>query len=688
MDGNKQISPDLIDWIRLVAKIGDMPLAGSAEGDANAKRDRVNAQLEALRLQIPHFRDLNKTIKANITPIIDCHSAIKIALGDTTSAASASLTLSQINNIKELENSMHESFGIISITDRICSLFPEEDGFTVQNGNKTIFSKIAQEITPGKLLANLEMVAAMVLKNVAWYIPKAIFPSGAVSFSDAPAMAALIAKRTALGIALAMTLEYTLSTLAGRKQKAVGGSLNNLQGTAQFADMASSIAILELVSKFITKEHISVADAVSFAIPAVGGAVQSGMLNGIGNAIKNSSRKKENNQERFNLDGSRINFQDIPLQDIGTAQGATEDTPAPDIDARPIASDSEAEPTIPGHLAIDMSGHELPRGARARAESKDIKPLLNFAKDNLEKMQENVRDVSQKIESIQRLLASCVNDIQTIFDEETATADVNSESSEIDIHVEASNGAEISNTDAYDEETLANLKTNIQDILSKLELLKSHLNIIFTSDNNQDGIEQKAEIEKMIEMIKSLQEDLEKSGGMDPKAKIFFGASVTGIVLGIIASSIPSTGSIATRALYLGLTSSIAQVFANLGQFLGGADPKDPIFMKVAKVGVNKTEDGTLLQGMGRALRFLLIEFPLLQASFVFSEKASQVTSDIFPSAANVRIIQEAARSMLSFMFTKIVLDEKYEHNQSAGALINLAGAIGLTIAELKKIAP
>jgi hypothetical protein len=391
------------------------------------------------------------------------------------------------------------------------------------------------------------------------------------------------------------------------------------------------------------------------------------MFNGIANKLYAGLAGTGGNGARA-PEFSPIDFSQIRAREA--TEAAAEVAPVSPGGIGRLESNPPPARTMPGgHWSLDMDAVTVPRGSQARDEARQLKSLVQRAEIASATMKKGLEDVAQNIDTVQNSLAKCIA--------ERLEGLVNTDQTE-------------EYTETPQDIPLPALETlHIQVNETQVELmnLKRHLaKTMLTARSASENVSaQQKNIESAIGQFRVLQNELEKAGGMSPKAKIFFAASVCGIALGTIAGSIPATGDIATRALYFGVTSSIAQAFANLGQFLGGADPKDPFLIKILKVGVNETNDGTLLQGMGRALRFLMVEFPLLQASFTFSEKATQIEGNASPSAANVRIIQEAARSILSFMFTKIVLGEKYELNQILGPLINTAGATGLSVAELRK---
>jgi hypothetical protein len=244
-------------------------LQGATSAEASENRIDFSRALQTLHSEIPHLKTLNSEMEKTRSHALALHSTLKAIISSPTSTLdSITLSSAEKSSIQRLEAYITDTTNVTSEIKVLSSISGNENDSRPRSLMR-MFNKIA----PNK--AGSTMIAAMVLKNVAWYIPQTVFPSAAVNFLDVSSMASLIAKRSSLGIVLALTMEYMLSTLAQRMQRKNNSSLNNLQGTAQFADMASSIAIMELVSKFITKEHISIADAVSFVIPAVGGAVQS-----------------------------------------------------------------------------------------------------------------------------------------------------------------------------------------------------------------------------------------------------------------------------------------------------------------------------------------------------------------------------------------------------------------------------
>jgi hypothetical protein len=182
-----------------------------------------------------------------------------------------------------------------------------------------------------------------------------------------------------------------------------------------------------------------------------------------------------------------------------------------------------------------------------------------------------------------------------------------------------------------------------------------------------------------------------------PRRTAFFAAmailSTVGSVLGAIGPSVQNAwlSDINHRAAIFGVTSSVLQAFANLGQFLGGAKPGDGRLARFLKIGMENDQNPyrAWTKNWLRSVRFLLGEFPLLQLSTTFSEMANKEAGKLpqapvqgTPSAYTIRNVQEAFRAIFSLAFTALALGEKANWNHYLGLGIAALGAIVPTVIE------
>ncbi|KER67609.1 hypothetical protein HR51_32785 [Burkholderia cepacia] len=489
-------------------------------------------------------------------------------------------------------------------------------------------------------IAFAEMFGAIAAKNAAWYALPGIIPASHVAFDDVRNMTALVAQRSALAMLVAAITEYPLATDAQRRFKDAGGQINQLQGFAQSLDQALALLILFATSKATGQEAPPAYQVAGFALTAVGAAIQTGALNGsiirMMRLPRTSARPPEAPFDRIDISTLRANPVRADQAEIREAEQSTAD-PAQRIPAASHRSEPDSSlnawlDTVPARYVDEMRA-DLDSACTAIAKSHDA----IFRRDDGSMPADSVpapppADHEAQVERFGHDLAeirSACHRLRSAFPEEDAR-------------------------------------------LSRIDAALAHAE----------------ELERTLAGMRE---------GSTSKRTAFFASmallSTIGAVLGAIGPSVHHAwlSDIRHRAAIFGVTSSVLQAFANLGQFLGGAKPGDGRLVRFLKVGLENENNPyrAWVKNWLRSVRFLLGEFPLLQLSTTFSEMANkeagrspQAPARGMPSAYTIRNVQEAFRAILSLAFTALALGEQANWNHYLGLGITALGAIVPTAIE------
>jgi hypothetical protein len=486
------------------------------------------------------------------------------------------------------------------------------------------------------------MTLAMLAKNGAWYISPAVFPSTDVSFDNVGQMAALVVKRTALAMAMAATLEYPLATDGQRRFKNAGARLNELQGYTQVIDQFAALGMQSLVNKVTGQAAPPGYQFISYALSAIGAAIQTGALNGpILNGVNAAA----------GLFGK-------------AAHGADDDKFVP-IDI--TALKAKRSQIVQGQAReLQSADVDLEQGFGVSGSESGVRKLLDDFSSKLDRMTTEVAEACQSLSKLQAALIHGADSTETVGVRPAAAMP------------SSMNGQELGRF-VHDVGAIRNAVEQYAQVLDP---------------TNADDRERLAQIKTALAGTADVENTIvEMSKDADRNRAGFFAAMATlsaiGTALGAVGPSVHSEwlSNINHRAAIFGVTSSVLQAFANLGQFLGGAKPEDGMLQRILKVGLDKDDNKyqDWAKNWFRSVRFLLGEFPLLQLSTTFSEMAAKYAGERpdapahgIPSPYTIRNIQEAFRAAFSLAFTTMALGEEAQWNHYLGVGVSALGA-GIT---------
>lgn len=487
-----------------------------------------------------------------------------------------------------------------------------------------------------RVVALTEMAAALLAKNVAWYFPPAIIRTGDVSFNDAGSMAKLVVLRSTLAILAAAVSEYPLATDGQRRYTDAGGQLNQLQGFAQALDQVLALVVLLITNKITGQEMPPMYQLAGYGLTAAGGTVQTGALNGLILRVLQ------------------------PVTDAlssGSAQ-LVDDTFVP-VDAYSLAAnsaDAAAEATQGVGRPLSDVEHGL-AGSQLNAWL-DAVPATE-----LDAMKS---DLQSALESVAKW--------RTVIFEHACEA------------------APGSRTGTPSNDYEAHTERLRRDIGTITTAFGAFVRALPEDDERRVQIAQ-----ALAEAAHAERTIADLAGNATPRRTAFFASmallSTIGSVLGAIGPSVHNAwlSDIKHRAAIFGVTSSVLQAFANLGQFLGGAKPGDGRLVRFLKIGLENDHNPyrAWAKNWLRSVRFLLGEFPLLQLSTTFSEMANKeagaspaASTQSTPSAYTIRNVQETMRAVFSLAFTAFALGEKVNWYHYLGLCITALGAVVPTTIE------
>ncbi len=489
-----------------------------------------------------------------------------------------------------------------------------------------------------------EAMLAIVAKNAAWYAAPGIIPATGTSFHDVGRMAALVASRSALAMALAATTEYPLATDGQRRYKDAGGQLIRLQGYVQAFDQMAALATMFAVSKATGQAAPPAFQVSGFVLSALGAAMQTGALNDVMlRIVRPISTLLRGNAPR------PVEPAFVPI--------ATDGLRAAMNDARPAQPDR-----------VEPAGRDLEQGFGPVARGADPASALQRVLDELhayplDRMRSDIAKACLSITNLHDAIFPRL-DAQPADDATASAHPAPAPPLTYDAHVERF---------THDIDAIRTAALRFRDGLPANDERRVRIDAAF-----EEAQDTEARIAAMS-----------KDGS--PKRAAFFAAmgalSVTGAVLGAIGPAVHDEwlSNLGNRAAIFGVTSSVLQAFANLGQFLGGAQPGDGRLARILKIGMDQENSQTLAwaKNWARSVRFLLGEFPLLQLSTTFSEMSDKEAGRIpeapahgIPSAYTIRNVQEAFRAAFSLAFTTMALDETAQWNHLAGLGVSALGAI------------
>jgi hypothetical protein len=210
-----------------------------------------------------------------------------------------------------------------------------------------------------------------------------------------------------------------------------------------------------------------------------------------------------------------------------------------------------------------------------------------------------------------------------------------------------------------------------------------------------------AKIDTVFQDVKKMEEAVTgASKNLTPHETAFL-RGMTGLgAIGLLLTFIgPPAGNkwlsnVNNRAAIAGLTSSIGQNLANLGQFLGGAKPGDGRLKRFLKIGLDNENDNQVVKfakDWGRNTRFLPIEFVPLTISTTLAEMGSKLKGQVpeaplraIPSVTTDRLMMETLRMALSNAFMVFRLGHKLEWHHYAAMASTFAGAATAVGTELR----
>jgi hypothetical protein len=597
----------------------------------------------ALALDNPSTR-----IAADVKEAKAFHAALREALQDGTSSAARDLSEAEISRIRKIETYIADAESAQqTLTDFKTALeIPDADGgYSVRRLLRQSGEWLSDAAGSGQLTAIGLALTAMTLKNGAWYLPQLALSSESVSLDDTGEMTKLVALRSLLGTVAAATLEYIP---AAYSQSLWNGSPSAWVGMAQVFDMATSAAMLTVLGAKNNQTPSGV-HLGGLAISAAAGVVQSGMLSGVGTSLR----------AKFMGSEQPPGFKPFPQfpQEMPDAPDALDDSGL-------AAQDPEA---------LDRK----PKGAQARQEAKQLQILRKDYSDA--KLAHMRKRMDNSIHCVGDFSATVQQYLQTFPVPETADEAGTSPLPTI-------------------AETRSKLQKTMQDMHLTLTELHKNMEEIIRKSPDEDGLGAATTgLEKLLQQLGKSKARLDKDGGMAPEAKVFFAATSLVFAVGsAVGAFLPALHSekfqqSANKAVILGATSSIAQAFANLGQFLGGANLDDPRCVRWLKMGVDNGKHEKL-KAWARAVRFLPFEFVPLQWSRTLSEQAERTAGAmqlapgaVFPDGANIRVIQEGVRSLMSVLFSVYGLGNKAKASDLIGTGMNVVATAAITVASRRQ---
>lgn len=510
--------------------------------------------------------------------------------------------------------------------------------------------------TVQKVLAAGEMVGAMGFKFLAWNGVEAILPGDAEAFATPARIGMLITKRALLSILFAGGGEYILATDAPRRWLNGGGNLMTIMGIGQASDQA-----ITLTGQFVTnpasgEQAPSYGQIIGFGLAGLGGVLQTGALNKpierVVDFLRGGGRERED----------AIEFIDTAALEAAQRQGAQ---------GQPVRADAPGE---------DLEQGFGPATRPARKAS-DLDALIDdLSTNDVPAMQAHIIRAFHSISEVHRALTP-------------PTAQEAEEAAVTDALHEAIGQALLQPSPPQDP--AAQIERFKQDLAAVLAAAGSARDALPPND------ELRATIDTVFEDAKRMQEAVTgASETQTPHETAFLWAmaalGTTGVLLTFLG---PATGNtwlsnLNHRAAIAGLTSSIGQNLANLGQFLGGAKPGDGRLKRFLRLGLDNENDNQIVKfakNWGRNIQPLPLEFFPLKTASTFAQMGSVLRGKIaeaplaaIPSFTTDRLMMETARLALAQAFMVFRLGHELQWNHYAAVAATLAGAATAAGTELR----
>ncbi|RQR49542.1 hypothetical protein DIE21_19955 [Burkholderia sp. Bp9140] len=579
------------------------------------------------------LQKLNRQLATSLSNALDFHRKVRDALAGSDHPC---VTDENIRKIDDVERFIVTARPVNALLESLVGDLRPDPGI---DSTRTDTGAPSRSGAKQRRIALAEMAGAIAAKNAAWYLLPGIIPHNHVAFDDVGKMTALVAQRSVIALLVAAMTEYPLATDAQRRFKDAGGRINSLQAFAQSLDQVLALLVLFVTGKATGQEAPPAHQVAGFALTAVGAAFQAGALNGL---IIRMMRPVFERQRAKSAQPLEETF--VPIA-IGMLRSNPEQADQGEIRRveRSAADPEQGISSVPASGAPDSS--------------------LNAWLDTVP-----ARIVDSMRADLQHACVSVAKLHDAIFrhDDDPLPAGSAPAPAAVDHDTQV----------ARFEHDLAAIGTAVRRFRGELSDDDARLQRI------DAALAHAGEIERTLGDMRA---------GSTPKRTAFFASmallSTIGSVLGAIGPSVHNAwlSDIRHRAAIFGVTSSVLQAFANLGQFLGGAKPGDGRLVRFLKIGLENDNNPyrAWAKNWLRAVRFLLGEFPLLQLSTTFSEMANgeagqspQAPAHGTPSAYTIRNVQEAFRAVFSLAFTALALGEQANWNHYLGLGITALGAI------------
>jgi hypothetical protein len=293
----------------------------------------------------------------------------------------------------------------------------------------------------------------------------------------------------------------------------------------------------------------------------------------------------------------------------------------------------------------------LPTGQEAREQAAAISRLGKAFPDSARRNEgKKIQELRSRIEDVQGLLTQQGD--QDLQSEEEGTI--------------ARNGIGVQNQ-------------MIHELVTQLTTYRQQLDQLTVPGNGEDVAEARTSMDLLLQKLEGLKEELERSGGRDPKTMLFFGtmslawfASLGGTI-GAGLSPDPQLRNPNARGTVAAAGSVIGQTFA---QLLHLAIKENPNHGPVARTAIST----------GISIGGTLFEFSLQQLGFALADQGKALAGKVpeaperfWPTKPQMRTIMETLRMLLTVAFTNKVLGEKIEGHHLAATAIS-AGATALAV--------
>ncbi|NRO99334.1 hypothetical protein GWC77_25950 [Paraburkholderia sp. NMBU_R16] len=510
-----------------------------------------------------------------------------------------------------------------------------------------------------KAIAVAEVAFAMVLKFGAWYGVEAILPGEADAFETTAKTAVLITQRLLLSLLLAGVGEYVPGTDGPRRWVNAGGDLKTIQGFGQAVDQGITLAGQFGTNSASGQAAPSPGQIAGFGLVGLGGVLQTGALNKpILSAIDYLRNGNDGPEGGLDL----VDTEELRATQRKQAQGRS----------------PQAE----------VSGRDLEEGrgpvTQGAGGKSDVSALIDdLLTRHVPTMRTQITRAFKTVSGVHKALAS-----------PAGSAHEAAEAAAMDALRDATGQALLRPVPPQDHEAqVAQFRRDLDSIRAAAFDVRDGL---APNDELRDKIEAVfRDAGKMEEAVTNASENLTPHDTAFLRGMIGLGS--VGLLLTFIG---PPTGNkwlsnVNNRAAIAGLTSSIGQNLANLGQFLGGAKPGDGRLMRFLKMGLDNENDNQVVKfakDWGRNIRFLPIEFVPLTISTTLAEMGSKLKGQVpnaplnaIPSVTTDRLMMEALRMALSNAFMVFRLGHKLEWHHYAGMASTFAGAATAVGTELRR---